>query len=233
MPLAAAHLPLVLAVHGRDGDPVRLGPLLDTWARAGYVVVSPHFLVTDKDDRDKPTARSVARQAADARFVLDRVLALADDPSSALSGRIDPQHIGAAGMSLGGMTVYGLVSQTCCRDPRIGAAVLLAGVRRDFDSGRYIRPKLPSLLLQGDRDPGYHNSISAYQNLDAPKWFVTLHGSTHSPPFETPRGPEAPIVDATTVAFWNRYLRGDVPAQQAIVDAVGRAGPTVSLRYRA
>ena len=34
-------LPLVLAVHGRDGDPGRLRDLLDAWVEAGYVVAAP------------------------------------------------------------------------------------------------------------------------------------------------------------------------------------------------
>jgi predicted dienelactone hydrolase len=63
--------------------------------------------VTDKGDRDQPTGAAVARQAADARLVLDQLLALDGEPANPLSGRIDPRHIGAAGMSLGGMTVYG------------------------------------------------------------------------------------------------------------------------------
>ena len=42
-------LPLVLAIHGADGDPSRLAPLLDSWAAAGYVVAAPTFLKTKKD----------------------------------------------------------------------------------------------------------------------------------------------------------------------------------------
>jgi pimeloyl-ACP methyl ester carboxylesterase len=136
-------------------------------------------------------------------------------------------------MSLGGMTVYGLVSNTCCRDARVGAAIILAGVHRDFDVGRYISPQLPLLLVQGDKDNGYHNSTSTFPTLKRPKWFVTLHGSTHSPPFEEPRGAEAPIVDATTTAFWNRYLSGDVASEQTILDSVGASAGLASLRYRA
>jgi dienelactone hydrolase len=224
--------PLILVVHGRDGDPAPLGALLDTWAEAGYAVAAPRFLRTDKDADDMPTAAAVARQTADARFVLSRLVELAAVPGSPLSGRVDVDRIGAAGMSLGGMTTYGLVSNTCCRDPRVDAAVLLAAVHRGFDRGRYITPKLPMLLIQGDADNGYHNSVNTYPTLAAPTWFVTLHGSTHSPPFEEPRGPEAPIVDGTTVAFWNRYLRGDDAAEQSIVDTVAAAGGLASLRHR-
>jgi pimeloyl-ACP methyl ester carboxylesterase len=193
-------------------------------------VAAPSFLVTDKDADDKPAGAAVARQAADARFVLDQLLRLSDDPASALHDRIDPHEVGAAGMSLGGMTVYGLVSNTCCRDPRIRAAELLAAVHRNFDTGKYVAQRIPVLLIQGDNDSGYHNSVSTYPKLAPPKWFITLRGSTHSPPFELPRGPEAQFVDATTTAFWNRYLNDQPAAADQIVADVGASGGAASLR---
>ena len=229
---SATPLPLVLAVHGRDGDPAPLEPMLDTWVDAGYVVAAPYFLVTDKDADDKPTGAAVRRQAADARFVLDQLLLLNDDPTSPLHGLIDRHRIGAAGMSLGGMTVYGLVSNTCCRDPRITAAILLAAVHRDFDTGKYVAQHVPVILIQGDNDNGYHNSVEAYLELAAPKWFVTLHGSTHSPPFEVPRGPEAPLVDKATTAFWNLYLDGQPSAKGEIIAPVNASGGSASLQRR-
>jgi len=225
-------LPLVLAVHGRDGDPTRLQPLLDAWVNAGYMVAAPYFLVTDKDADDQPTGAAVRRQAADARFVLDQLLLLNDDPMSPLHGLIDAHRIGAAGMSLGGMTVYGLVSNTCCRDSRIAAALLLAGVHRDFDTGKYVAQHVPVMLIQGDKDVGYHNSVYAYLKLAAPKWFVTLHGSTHSPPFEIPRGPEAQLVDATTTAFWNLHLDGRHTAKGQIVTQINASGGRASLQRK-
>jgi dienelactone hydrolase len=230
---AATPLPLILVVHGRDGDPSALRPLLDTWAAAGYVVAAPSFLVTDKESDDTPTGASVVRQAADARFVIDQLLDLGDDPRSPLHGLIDPGRIAAAGMSLGGMTVYGLISNTCCRDPRIHAAILMAAVRRDFPGGAYVRQDMPVMLVQGDRDPGYHNSLSAYPKLAPPKWFITLRGAQHSPPFEIPRGPEAVLVDGATTAFWNRYLRGELGAADQIVTDVRAAHGQATLRRNA
>jgi dienelactone hydrolase len=223
--------PLVLALHGRDGDPTSLRPLLDAWVTAGYVVAAPFFLVTAKDHHGNPTSSASARQAADTRFVLDQLLRLDADPASTLHGAIDPRHVGAAGMSLGGMTVYGLISNTCCRDDRITVAELLAAVYRPFPNGRYQEQQVPVLLVQGDQDEGYHNSMEAYPRLGAPKWFVTLHGSTHSPPFELPRGPEAQLVDTTTTAFWNRYLLGDVTSAQRLVTAIARSNGAASLRH--
>jgi poly(3-hydroxybutyrate) depolymerase len=207
-------LPLVLAIHGADGDPSRLAPLLDTWTRAGYVVAAPTFPKTKKDARGKALRSEVALQAADTRFVLNELLDRAGEFS------IDDHEVGVAGMSLGGMTVYGLISHTCCQDGRIRAAVVMAGVHDDFPDGKYVHQDNPVLLIQGDADVGYHHSRDAYPQLAPPKWFITLHGERHSPPFEVPRGPAAGIVDATTSSFWNRYLKHQKPAAAQIVDEV-------------
>jgi hypothetical protein len=128
------------------------------------------------------------------------------------------------------MTVYGLISHTCCADGRITATVVMAGVHDAFPSGTYRHQDVPVLLLHGDADVGYHNSRSAYTQLAPPKWFVTLHGERHSPPFEVPRGPASAIVDTTTTLFWNRSLKGDAGAAQGIVDAVRATNGKATLR---
>ena len=227
---ASTPLPVLLAVHGLDGSPDALAPLLDGWTRADYVVVAPTFPKTKKDARGKALRSEVVDQAADARYVLDQVL----DRASEFG--IDPDEVGAAGMSLGGMTVYGLISHPCCEDGRVSAAIVLAGVHDAFPSGTYHHQDVPVLLLHGDADVGYHNSRSAYTQLAPPKWFITLHGEGHSPPFEVPRGPASAIVDTTTVLFWNRYLKGDTAAAPQIVAAVratdGKATLQRDLRRR-
>jgi hypothetical protein len=96
----------------------------------------------------------------------------------------------------------------------------MAGVHDAFSSGTYHHQDVPVLLLHGDADVGYHHSQSAYAQLAPPKWFVTLHGERHSPPFEVPRGSIATVVDATTSLFWDRYLRGDTSAASKLVSVV-------------
>jgi dienelactone hydrolase len=223
-PPSPTPVPVILAVHGLDGSPNALAPLLDGWTRADYVVVAPTFPKTEKDARGKALRSEVVDQAADARYVLDQVL----DRASEFG--IDPDQVGAAGMSLGGMTVYGLISHPCCEDGRVSAAVVMAGVHDAFPSGTYHHQDVPVLLLHGDADVGYHNSRSAYQQLAAPKWFITLHGEGHSPPFEVPRGPASAIVDTTTVLFWNGYLKGDTAAAPQIVAAVRATDGKATLR---
>ncbi len=218
---ATGPLPLVVVAHGLDGSPSSLALLLDAWADAGYVVAAPTFPTTKKDSRGASLRSESVDQAADMSFVIDQVLrrsrARAAGP---LHGLIDSRRIGVAGMSLGGLAVYGLISNTCCRDTRVKAAILMAAVRREFPNERYEHNRAPVLLVQGDADGGYHNSLEAYPELAPPKWFITLHGSVHSPPFEVPPGPEAPLVYASTAFFWDRYLKNDTGAARKIVQTV-------------
>jgi dienelactone hydrolase len=223
-PAPSTPVPLVLAIHGVDGTPDSLAPLLDQWTRAGYVVAAPTFPKTKKDARGKARRSEVVDQAADARYVLDELL------DRATSLHVDPHEVGAAGMSLGGMTVYGLISHPCCEDGRVSAAIVMAGVHDAFPSGTYRHQDVPVLLLHGDADVGYHHSQSAYAQLAPPKWFITLHGERHAPPFEVPSNAASAIVDATTVAFWNGSLKGDAAGGQQIIDAVRATNGKATLR---
>ncbi len=63
------------------------------------------------------------RQTADTRFVLDRMQAMNSDPGSPFYKRLDTQHAGALGFSMGGA----VAAQACLSDPRIRAALDLDG----------------------------------------------------------------------------------------------------------
>jgi dienelactone hydrolase len=219
--------PLLVVAHGLDGSPSSLRLLLDSWTRAGYVVAAPTFPVTPKDDDGSSRISESTEQARDLSFVITRLLAATGRVGDPLFGRIDRHRIGAAGMSLGGLAVYALVSNSCCRDPRVGAATLMAAVHRQIPGEHYEENRVPVMLVHGDADSGYHNSRDTYPELRAPKWFVTLHGARHAPPFEVPPGPEAPLVHATTTAFWDAYLKGDAQApariERAVASTAGRA----------
>ena len=212
-------LPLVVLAHGLNGHPDQLDDIAETWARAGFVVATPRFPRTNVDENGKAMLADVAHYPGDLSFVITRLVAASRTPGP-LAGRIDPRHIGAAGVSLGGMAVYGLVSNTCCRDQRVDAAILMAAVRPPFPHGRYLATGLPMMLVHGDADTGYRYSARAYPDLRPPKWFLTLRGGRHGPPFEDPPDEFDSLVRTTTTAFWRRYLLGDVAAEREIEQAV-------------
>jgi dienelactone hydrolase len=230
LPASTGAAPMIVMAHGLDGDPDALSDLAAAWARAGYVVVAPMFPTTVKDAAGRSSASETRFQAGDLHFVIDRLLAGDRRRTSPWFGRIDASHVGAAGMSLGGLAVYAATTESCCTDTRIDAAVLMAAVYRDVPDSEQHANRIPVMLLQGDVDPGYHNSKDAYSDLVAPKWFVTLHGSRHAPPFEVPRGPEGAVVDAATIAFWDLALRHDPTGTARIAAAVRAHRGTTSLQ---
>jgi predicted dienelactone hydrolase len=221
-------MPLVLLAHGANGNPYKFNQLMETWARAGYVVVAPLF--PRSSDTGGNLVGDYVEQPADVTFVLDRVLEASTRRRSPLHQRIDPRRIGLAGLSLGGFTTYGTVFHSCCRDDRIDAAILMSALLGPFPNGVYELRAVPTLLLHGDADGLYPQSVDAYPQLSAPKWFVTLHGGLHATPFEDDRAPSDEVVRAVTTAFWDRYLKGQRAAASRIVDAVGASGGTATLQ---
>ena len=225
---SARPLPLVLLAHGSNGNPYKFNQLMETWARAGYVVVAPRF--PRSSDTGGNLVGDFVEQPADLTFTLDRVLEANTRRRSPLHQRVDPRRIGLAGLSLGGLTTYGVVFHSCCRDGRIDAAILMSAILGSFPNGVYEFRTVPTLLMHGDADGLYPQSVGAYPQLHAPKWFVTLHGGLHATPFEDDRAPSDDLVRAVTTAFWDRYLKGRRAGAARIVDAVDTSGGAATLQ---
>ena len=122
--------PLVIFNGGSPGAPEDYAPLLAEWAAAGYVVAAPEFPISSLAGPDDVAWKDLPRQSGDARFVLDRVLAL-DEKKTGIA-EIDDDHIGVAGHSFGGATALSLIAN-CCRDRRFDAALVLAAVTETTD----------------------------------------------------------------------------------------------------
>jgi poly(3-hydroxybutyrate) depolymerase len=217
---------LIVLAHGLNGHPHQLDELIDAWADAGFVVAAPRFPRTNLDDDGRAVLDDAAEYPGDLSFVISRVLAM-----SRLHGLVDPTRIGAAGISLGGMAVYGLVSNTCCLDRRIDAALLMSAVHPSFPSGHYQRQAMPVMLIHGDADTGYRYSVRTYPMLAPPKWFITLRAGRHGPPFEDAPDEHDEFVRATTIAFWQRYLDDDRDATRRIVSEVNQSAGKATLEH--
>jgi dienelactone hydrolase len=210
-PDAQGPFPTIVFAHGSNGHPDKFTHLLSAWAAAGYVVAAPAFPLTNNT---VPAAAAnnpdLWNQPDDVSFVLDQMLAASAAVDDPLAGKVDSSRLGAAGLSLGGATTYGVVFNDCCRDPRFNSAVVLAGatipLSQAYDLGRGI----PLLIMHGDRDLALPHSmaVEAYGLAIPPKYFVTLVGGSHAEPFEDVDTPYDAIVDRTTIAFWDVYLAG-------------------------
>jgi fermentation-respiration switch protein FrsA (DUF1100 family) len=226
VPSSGGPYPLVVLAHGLNGHPRKFSRLLETWARAGYVVAAPAFPFTN-DETGTAFVADYDDQPADVSFVIDEVLRLSRDRGDALYGRVDRSRIGVAGLSLGGGTVLGLTYNDCCRDDRVDAVISMAGFRLPFD-GAYALEGVPLLLMHGDADLAapYSGAETVYAEAAAPKYLVTVVGGTHAPPFEDAVDPADAVVETVTTDFWNAYLKGRPAALRRLPDDAMVAGVT-------
>jgi dienelactone hydrolase len=219
LPREGGARPLIVFSHGLSGHPRKFSQLLSAWAAAGYVVAAPAFpLTNDRVPGNAANWRSVAAQPGDVSFVISEVLRLASGSDGPLSGRVDPQRVGTAGLSLGGATTYGVAFNSCCRDDRVRAVEVFSGALLPVGvptPGTFeLDGHVPLLIVHGteDRSLPYDLARQAYGSATAPVWLVTLVGGTHAPPFEDDPSPFDATVERITTEFWDGTLGDDAGA---------------------
>jgi dienelactone hydrolase len=236
-PLARGHFPVILFSGGAPGTALDYAPLLASWATLGYVVVAPQFPVSSISGPTPAAWSDQPEQVHDARFVLDRVLAL--DRRSVHAGgfgdRLDRRHIAAAGHSMGGLTTLALVS-SCCRDPRISAAIVLAGVSQPVAGPALEHIRGPLLVAHSSADPAvpFAQGEAAYLAAGTPKYLLEIDyplvgGASHLLTY-FPGTPFADGVAAVFADFLAGYLRGD---GRAVGRLAADAHSRTELRWRA
>lgn len=201
--------PLIVFAHGSTVTPALYAPLLESWARAGYVVAAPTFPLSSTQ---LPGAASdLVNQPADVTFVITEILRLSADGSWPLAGRVDADRIGVAGHSLGAMTALAVTFNSCCVDKRIKAAVVLAGAESHFAGTYFSGTRTPILVVHGDADGTVPISEGQriYADAPPPKAMLTVLGGDHSEPYAGGRTRvTARAVMVTTEGFFARYLKG-------------------------
>lgn len=216
-PDAPGPFPLIVFAHGFNGHPELFSQLFDVWASHGYVVAAPQFPRTSNRAQD-PTAGlpDFASQPGDLAFVLDEVLERAA-PGGELDGVVDADRVGAAGLSLGGGTVYGFAYNECCRDDRVDAVEILAGADFPLPGELDLSTGPPLLVVHGTLDPAipYSTAQRLVGAAGVPTWFVTLRDGLHSQPFDDLDSPYDRHVEAFTTDFWDVHLAGRSDRQQA------------------
>jgi predicted dienelactone hydrolase len=215
LPAGTGPHPLVVFAHGYNGDPTKFTELFQHWSDAGLAVLAPQFPITFTDPVGGPLARAgdIARQPRDMTFVLDQLLA------GRYRDRIDRARIAVAGLSLGGGTVWGLITDRCCLDRRFRAAIVMDGNRFGFGDTTYVANRIPVLMYHADRDYSlsYAAATAAYQKLAPPKYLVTIEEAVHAQPYENTPDPADPMVVRSSVDYLRAYLLGDAAAKARIV----------------
>jgi predicted dienelactone hydrolase len=175
--------PLVLWSHGfldfRTGEAYLARQL----ASYGYVVAAPSFPLTSMNAPGGANVNDVVNQPGDVSFLIDQLLALDADPGSKFAGAIDSDRIGAAGLSLGGLTTTLTAFHPALRDARVRAAVPIAGPGCFFGPSFYQNAEVPLLMVDGSIDaivPYQENAVFGFGKARVPKYLVTLAGGSHT-----------------------------------------------------
>ena len=125
--------------------------LAEHLASRGYVIVSADYPLTHFGTPGGPNVSDFKSQPADVSFLIDSVLALSGDDKP-FAGSIDPDRIAAMGLSLGGLTTTLVAFHPEMRDPRIRAAVSIAGPSSFFARRFFETSDLPFLMIAGTED---------------------------------------------------------------------------------
>jgi len=213
--------PLVEFSHGVTGTGPAYEGYLEPLAAAGYVVAAPTFPLSSVPDGE---IGDYVNQPGDVYFVIDSVIKMSNDATDPLHGRVDASHIAVAGHSLGAMTTYGSVYNSCCTQPRIAAAIVLSGVETPFPNGDYTaRPPIPLLLAHGAKDTTIvvTSGDDLYTKATGPTAYVRYADATHTSIFV---GDNGKLLDQATIAWLDKWLRQDNAGFDALPAAVTASG---------
>lgn len=253
-PVQAGRYPVIVFSHGAGGSQTCCDSLTRHWASYGYITIQPthddsamlrrnngeetvRFPQAVRDALKKPALWQSRPQ--DISFVLDSLGAL-EHRIPGLTGKVDAEHIGVGGHSMGSYTAEAIAgalvdlpahSQANFQDPRVKAVVCLSPqgpgqfglTERSFN-----RISLPYLGVTGSLDslgpvasPAWHKTPFD-RSVAGDKYHVFIRGADHmsfisARTVSTARAPQSrAILDYTnsaTLAFWDAYLKGDKNAK--------------------
>ena len=242
--------PMIVFAHGDDVTPDTYAALLDSWTRAGFVVVAPFFPDEESSEvaaqHGANTEGDLVNEPADLAFVTKAVLqASTSDPAACpiVNGLVQASEIALAGHS-DGATAVGMLAYDHGDDPqginyaslRTGvdyrAVVILSG---DEDTAQSYateasRPALLVVHSLTDQCNPIRNGVRLYDDIHQPnKWFLELRTAHHLPPFDGADISAFRAVAATSIRFLQMSLQGATPSSSLL--AYGNEQPSIARMY--
>jgi predicted dienelactone hydrolase len=243
-PVGPASLPVIIFSHGLGNSRLGYSYLGEHWASHGYASVHPEHLGANREIErhglwkffragfDRRNWRNVP---TDIHFVIDQLQNDAALPEP-LRDRIDRSRIGVAGHSLGaygtlaigGMNVLfpgGIVLNF--RDERVRAGIPIS-MSENFKPSSYTGVAIPMLHLTGTRDSSiFYGTLPRKRRVPfdsiprSDQVLIVIRGANHST-FSSEEGPvnrpARDVIRASTLLFWNAYLKDDPEALRQLRD---------------
>lgn len=233
-PKNGAGLPVIIWSHGMYGSQDNYRPLVEHWARHGYLVVQPSHRDSltcgegKLSDGFSKTTQNWNERPREIRLLLDR---LSKDPVLSRVG--DWSRVGMGGHSFGAHTTQ-LVAGARPRlggdlsDPRPRAFVAISpqGESPLFPKGSWDGMTRPMLFVSGDNDESPQGQPASWrldpfqQCPSGQKYLLWVKNAYHNfggisgaARRNASRVPEqVEVVKAATLAFWDRYLKSSPQA---------------------
>jgi predicted esterase len=177
------HFPLVVFAAGFNANPDTYQPFLHAIAAQGFIVAAPVFPIEASISGSAPAQRSnaeILNQMYDMSAVITQMQAYAKERGNFLATAMNPNKVGVIGHSDGAMTVAGMTMSTSYNDPRIDAAIVMAGAG-PFGLTWNNRKVVPTMVEQATRDPYNEpsNSTWLFNHVRGSRDYLSVNGPYH------------------------------------------------------
>jgi len=176
-----APYPLVIYSHGYMSQYKEGEYILEFLASHGYVAVSVDFPLSTGSSPGGAVLSDIVNQPGDVSFLIDQMLSRTKQPDNLLYGRVDGDRIAALGLSLGGLTTELAAFDPKRKDPRIRAAISMAGPSQFLTPGFFDGNSIPFLYIAGTADAivPYRENAEAILKKYENSVLVTLDSGSH------------------------------------------------------
>lgn len=174
--------PLVVYSHGFMSNRNGGSYLAEHLASQGYIVAAMDYPLTHFDAPGGPLVKDVVNQPGDISFLLDQLLSWNAEQGNQFYQHIDETRIAAIGLSLGGMTSTMVAYHPRLHDPRIAAAVSIAGPSYMFAPAFFHHRQLPFMMIASPIDPmiSYDDNAADIPERVPGAVLLTVDGASHT-----------------------------------------------------
>jgi predicted dienelactone hydrolase len=176
-----APYPLVVYSHGYMSQYKEGEYILDFLASHGFVAVSVDFPLSNGSSPGGAVLSDIVNQPGDLSFLIDQMLVRSKQVDNLLYGRVDGHRIAALGLSLGGLTTELAAFGPQMKDPRIRAAISMAGPSQFLMPEFFDGSSVPFMYIGGTADAivSYRENAQPITKKYKNSVLVTLDSGSH------------------------------------------------------